>query len=130
MQPRELLSTAETLIMKVIWDADRELSVQELMDLLQERYEKDYKRSTVMTFLVRLCDKEFIETQRRGKYAYIHALRSEEEYKAGVMEREVNFWYDGKVSEVIAALNKRQAISEEEIQKIKELVDGVTNEGE
>ena len=44
------------------------------------------------------------------------------------MEREVNFWYGGKVSEMIAALNKRQAISEEEIQKIKELVDGVTNE--
>ncbi len=122
MQPRELLSTAETLIMKVIWDADRELSVQELMDLLQERYEKDYKRSTVMTFLVRLCDKEFIETQRRGKYAYIHALRSEEEYKAGVMEREVNFWYDGKISEMIDAMQKKQAISKEEAEKICKLL--------
>lgn len=122
MQPRELLSTAETLIMKVIWDADCELSVQELMDLLQERYEKDYKRSTVMTFLVRLCDKEFIETQRRGKYAYIHALRSEEEYKAGVMEREVNFWYDGKISEMIDAMQKKQAISKEEAEKICKLL--------
>ncbi len=122
MQPRELLSTAETLIMKVIWDADCELSVQELMDLLQERYEKDYKRSTVMTFLVRLCDKEFIETQRRGKYAYIHALRSEEEYKAGVMEREVNFWYDGKISEMINAMQKKQAISKEEAEKICKLL--------
>jgi predicted transcriptional regulator len=108
--------------MKVIWDADRELSVQELMDLLQERYEKDYKRSTVMTFLVRLCDKEFIETQRRGKYAYIHALRSEEEYKAGVMEREVNFWYDGKISEMIDAMQKKQAISKEEAEKICKLL--------
>ena len=122
MQPRELLSTAETLIMKVIWDADRELSVQELMDLLQERYEKDYKRSTVMTFLVRLCDKEFIETQRRGKYAYIHALRSEAEYKAGVMEREVNFWYGGKFSEMIDAMQKKQAISKEEAEKICKLL--------
>ena len=122
MQPRELLSTAETLIMKVIWDADRELSVQELMDLLQERYEKDYKRSTVMTFLVRLCDKEFIETQRRGKYAYIHALRSEADYKAGVMEREVNFWYGGKFSEMIAAMQKKQAISKEEAEKICKLL--------
>lgn len=108
--------------MKVIWDADRELSVQELMDLLQERYEKDYKRSTVMTFLVRLCDKEFIETQRREKYAYIHALRSEEEYKAGVMEREVNFWYDGKISEMIDAMQKKQAISKEEAEKICKLL--------
>ena len=122
MQPRELLSTAETLIMKVIWDADCELSVQELMDLLQERYEKDYKRSTVMTFLVRLCDKEFIETQRRGKYAYIHALRSEAEYKAGVMEREVNFWYGGKFSEMIDAMQKKQAISKEEAEKICKLL--------
>ena len=51
---REPLSACEAMIMKVIWDQKGDISVPELIDLIQERYKRDYKRTTVVTFLTRL----------------------------------------------------------------------------
>ena len=70
------------MIMKVIWDQKGDISVPELIDLIQERYKRDYKRTTVVTFLTRLNGKGFISSHRAGRISYIHAEKSEEEYKA------------------------------------------------
>lgn len=40
---REPLSTCEAMIMKVIWDQKEDISVPELIDLIQERYKRDYR---------------------------------------------------------------------------------------
>ena len=79
---REPLSACEAMIMKVIWDQKGDISVPELIDLIQERYKRDYKRTTVVTFLTRLNGKGFISSRRAGRISYIHAEKSEEEYKA------------------------------------------------
>ena len=79
---REPLSACEAMIMKVIWDQKGDISVPELIDLIQERYKRDYKRTTVVTFLTRLNGKGFISSHRAGRISYIHAEKSEEEYKA------------------------------------------------
>ena len=76
---REPLSACEAMIMKVIWDQKGDISVPELIDLIQERYKRDYKRTTVVTFLTRLNGKGFISSRRAGRISYIHAEKSEEE---------------------------------------------------
>ena len=76
---REPLSACEAMIMKVIWDQKGDISVPELIDLIQERYKRDYKRTTVVTFLTRLNGKGFISSHRAGRISYIHAEKSEEE---------------------------------------------------
>ena len=78
---REPLSACEAMIMKVIWDQKGDISVPELIDLIQERYKRDYKRTTVVTFLTRLNGKGFISSHRAGRISYIHAEKSEEEIK-------------------------------------------------
>ena len=75
---REPLSACEAMIMKVIWDQKGDISVPELIDLIQERYKRDYKRTTVVTFLTRLNGKGFISSRRAGRISYIHAEKSEE----------------------------------------------------
>ena len=67
---REPLSACEAMIMKVIWDQKGDISVPELIDLIQERYKRDYKRTTVVTLLTRLNGKqaEFLTfTQKRAR---------------------------------------------------------------
>ena len=116
---REPLSACEAMIMKVIWDQKGDISVPELIDLIQERYE----RTTVVTFLTRLNGKGFISSHRAGRISYIHAEKSEEEYKAKLSAREVNFWFDGKPAEFIAALSNNQSLSKEDIKQIRGLLD-------
>ena len=119
----EPLSACEAMIMKVIWDQKGDISVPELIDLIQERYKRDYKRTTVVTFLTRLNGKGFISSHRAGRISYIHAEKSEEEYKAKLSAREVNFWFDGKPAEFIAALSNNQSLSKEDIKQIRGLLD-------
>ena len=107
-----------------IWrDQKGDISVPELIDLIQERYNRDYKRTTVVTFLTRLNGKGFISSHRAGRISYIHAEKSEEEYKAKLSAREVNFWFDGKPAEFIAALSNNQSLSKEDIKQIRGLLD-------
>ena len=72
---REPLSACEAMIMKVIWDQKGDISVPELIDLIQERYKRDYKRTTVVTFLTRLNGKGFISSHRAGRI--LHSRRKE-----------------------------------------------------
>ena len=124
---REPLSACEAMIMKVIWDQKGDISVPELIDLIQERYKRDYKRTTVVTFLTRLNGKGFISSHRAGRISYPadseEAEKSEEEYKAKLSAREVNFWFDGKPAEFIAALSNNQSLSKEDIKQIRGLLD-------
>ena len=45
------ISGCEKMIMKVVWDADRDLSTSEVIDALKVRYGKNYARTTVVTFI-------------------------------------------------------------------------------
>ena len=67
------------------------------------------------------------ECDKKGK-AFIDLgadfrLKSEEEYTAKLSAREVNFWFDGKPAEFIAALSNNQSLSKEDIKQIRGLLD-------
>ena len=117
------LSTCEAQIMKVIWDQKEEISVPQLIDLFQERYQKNYKRTTVITFLTRLIKKGYISTHRSGKVSYIHIEKDMEEYRSDLSARGLDFWYGGSPSAAMSAFAKDNAISKEEIRKIREILD-------
>ena len=119
------LSACETLLMKIIWDADHDVSTNELMEALKVRFNKDYSRTTVATFLLRLTGKGFVRTYRNGRNSYARAMKSEDEYRQKVLEEQTNFWYGGKPSNMIAALCSADAISEEEARRIREILDGM-----
>ena len=78
---REELSVCEAPIMKIIWESNPDISVPELVKQLNEQYGKEYARTTVVTFLTRMAGKGYITTQRRGRISYVHAIKSEQEYK-------------------------------------------------
>lgn len=96
------LSSCEKRIMKAIWDATEDITIQELMDTLKNRFEKDYKRTTVMTFLLRLSNKGFLFTYRKGRPAYIHPLKTEMEYMTKTMQEQIDFWFDGDTSHFLS----------------------------
>ena len=117
------LSACETLIMKVVWDAKEDIAVQELIVHLKEQYGKDYARTTVVTFLGKMADKGFVSTHRRGKNAYVHAEKTEDAYKSQLMSEETDFWFEGQVDQLLSAVCGKRQVSQEEIQKMRDLLD-------
>ncbi len=121
------LSASETVIMKAIWDAKEDISIPDLIDKLREEYGKDYARTTVVTFLLKLSDKGFVRTYRKGKLSYAHIMKSEEDYKAKLLSEEADFWFDGQVPKMVSALVSKRNISKEDVEEIKNLLDGLDN---
>lgn len=119
------ISGCETLIMKIVWDSKEEISTPELIDALRVRYGKDYARTTVVTFLQRLAEKGFVRTYRKGRVAYVQALKTEKEYMSKFLSEAEEFWFQGDSSHLVAALCEAKKLSKDEIGRIRELLDGL-----
>jgi len=117
------LTSCETLIMKIIWDEEGDISAIDLRRKLKERYGKDYSRTTLATFLLKMSDKGFVRNYREGRNAYVHAVKSEEEYKQEMLEDTKRFWFAGKAADLVCTLFKKHQISKEEIAEIRRQLD-------
>ena len=117
------LSSTDELIMKAIWKCGQVAPVQELIRVLREKYGKDYARTTVVTFLLKLSEKGFVRSYRKGRYAYIRILKSEEEYRQRLIQEETDFWFQGKISNVVSALCSSREITKEEAEEIRRCLD-------
>ena len=122
------LSASETVIMKAIWDAKEDISIPDLIDKLREEYGKDYARTTVVTFLLKLSDKGFVRTYRKGKLSYAHIMKSEEDYKAKLLSEEADFWFEGQVPKMVSALVSKRELSKHDVAEIRSLLDGLDDE--
>ena len=122
---REELSVCEAPIMKIIWESNPDISVPELVKQLNEQYGKEYARTTVVTFLTRMAGKGYITTQRRGRVSYVHAIKSEQEYKQQLAQKEIEFWFHGSMAEFAQTLCAAAPLTHEECQKLRRLLDHV-----
>jgi predicted transcriptional regulator len=121
------ISGCETLIMKIVWDSESDISTPELINALRVRYGKDYARTTVVTFLQRLADKGFVKTYRKGRVAYVHPLKTQKEYTSKFLNEAEEFWFQGDTSHLMAALCDTKKLSEDEIGRIREMLDDLDN---
>ena len=122
---REELSVCEAPIMKIIWESNPDISVPELVKQLNEQYGKEYARTTVVTFLTRMAGKGYITTQCRGRISYVHAIKSEQEYKQQLAQKEIEFWFHGSMAEFAQTLCAAAPLTHEECQKLRRLLDHV-----
>ncbi len=86
------LTSAETIVMKTIWDADHEMSLSEIVRRANEAYEKDWKPQTVSTYLTKLVQKEFVRMHREGRFFFYEILVQEEDYRSEQADKFIKFW--------------------------------------
>lgn len=120
------LSGCETLIMKAVWDAEEDIALQELIEVLRVRFNKDYARTTVATFLTRLIDKGYVTTYRKGRVSYTHAIKDEAEFKQRLLREELSFWFQGSEAALLSALCEGKTFTQEEIDHMRVVVDSLS----
>lgn len=116
------LTKSEFEIMKILWEADRDLMLMEILPLAEQKYHKVWKRQTVSTFLSHLIEKGVALSYRRGRYFYYRPLAKEEDYKLTELKSTVDFWCNGSVSNLVSTLCRRENMSEERLAKIEEML--------
>ena len=116
------LTDCETMVMKAIWDAKREISVQEIIDNVAGGYGKLMKRTTASTFILRLRDKGYIEGRQEGRNVYYHPLVAEDEYVRSRAKDYLQFWYSGSLEKAVTMLCETAQLSEEQCERIREVI--------
>lgn len=117
------LTASEKYVMKAIWDTKEDIAFQDLLKRIKEQFGKDYARTTIATFLKNMEEKGFVTSYHIGRTAFIHAVKSEEEYKKQFIKDNTNFWFGGSAGEVMAALLETRDITKDEISKMRKMLD-------
>lgn len=117
----EKLTDVEQLMMRCIWAYGKEMPFLEMGKELKKNFQKDYKRTSIRTYLFRLEEKGYLRVEKRGRQSYIQTLISAEDYKREQAGEMLDTWFGGSAKQFLSALSGR--ISEEESQELKGLLD-------
>ena len=121
MSKMEYLTNTEELMMKRIWNYGKEMPFLRMGEELKDKFHKEYKRTSIRTYLFRLEDKGYIKVEKRGRKAYINALIDETTYKTEKAASMLDEWFDGSAKELFSALN--QKIPKEDQESLKDMLD-------
>lgn len=106
----ENLTNCEEIVMKTVWDAERELDLSDITQRVNEVYHKEWKPQTVSTFLARLVRKGYLTNYRHGRVFYYQILVTQKDYLERMAERFVAFWKQENVDIFLTALERQSAI--------------------
>ena len=120
----EKLTECEELVMKMVWDAEEELSLMEVTARVNDKYHKDWKPQTVSTFLTRLVRKGYLRNYRQGRVFFYQILVPLDVYKGHLTSDYVTFWHHNNADEVIRTIINVRQLRQDEIDRIRKMVDG------
>ena len=105
----ENLTDCELLVMKTLWDAEKELGLSEVTQRANETYQRDWKLQTVSTFLTRLENKSYLESYRQGRVFYYRILVPETDYVKELAQDFIAFWGWDNMEIFLAVVEKGRA---------------------
>lgn len=116
----EKLPDSELSVMKVIWNSKEPIGTGEIIKALKEG--KSWSRSTVQVLLSRLEEREFIECKKKGRLKYYKCLIEEEVYCQKETKSFIEHFYNNSYKKLIASLVQDNAINEEDIKDIIQII--------
>lgn len=117
---RNTITESEYEIMKILWKAEAELSLGEIMAQL----DVNWARNTVGTLLVRLIEKGVIGSRKAGKSNLYYPLLNEKDYSMTETKSFLSKLYEGSVGNLVASLFESKELSESDIEELRKIVNG------
>lgn len=123
MSNEQTLSRCEELIMYCIWAADVEVTGAQVQAMVNERFGKNYEKTTIWTFLKRLREKGYVDVRKIKNCSYYHAIADKKEFIRRQTEDIIDLWFDGTPSKLIASLGEKEHLNKEKISEMRRLLD-------
>ena len=114
------IGEAELEIMKVLWKAGEAVNTQYINKAVES---KGWKRTTISTFLTRLCEKGAVTSAKRGNMYYYTPLLSKRDYRRAQTRSLIRSLYDGSAKELAASLFEEETLSEEDVKELRAIFD-------
>ena len=110
---------AELEVMQAIWSLEPPVTAA----AVQQRVSKEWKATSVLTFLSRLCDKGFLSCEKEGRQNYYMPLITREAYLQRESTSFVKRLCGGSVRNLVASLSDAGALTEQDIEDLRAFLD-------
>lgn len=116
MNTMRKLPDAEFDIMKVVWVNDPPITTNMILEQLGK--EREWKAQTVISLMLRLVDRGFLRTEKKGKERTYYPLVSKEEYLKFETSNFMKQYHDNSVLGLINTLFEDKALGDEDIDEL------------
>ena len=118
-QPK--IAAAEWEVMKVVWEADRPLTSQQIIDALADRV--DWRPKTVRTLITRLTNKGVLRF-RKARRGYLYQARLEQpDCAREAAQSFLDRVFGGSLRPMLAQFVEEKRLSQQEIAELKHLLE-------
>ena len=118
------LSESELAIMIKVWDAGRPLSFEEIFDSVKER---EWTEATVRTFILRIMNKGYLESEKSGRIS-LYSAKVSRKYLDHQSQSLISKLYDDSVQNFIAGLYQNNALSKQDLRELKNYLEVILEE--
>ncbi len=124
----KILSDSEKEILEWMWEEDKEYSYKDIAVQFGENSEKGWKKQTLSTFLTRMEQKGVISVRCEGeerfkKRRYFRAALNRQQYERERARHLLDSYFDGSLSQFMAALNGGEKLSREEADELRQFLE-------
>jgi BlaI family penicillinase repressor len=117
------LTPAQLELMELVWERG-EIGVAEAWSVLSQR--RPVARNTVQTTLARLHERGWLRAREEGNAFVYRAVRPRQSVVSRMVERLADTAFGGSLSGLVAAIVESPRLSEQEAQRIREIIAGAT----
>lgn len=116
MERMKKLPDAEFDIMKVVWANDPPITTNIIMEQLGN--EKGWKAQTVISLMLRLVERGFLNTEKRGKERVYYPLISKEDYLKFETSNFMKQYHDNSLLDLVNTLYTDKALTKKDIDEL------------
>ncbi len=114
------ITTAESQVMDALWRSDRPLAVEEVREALKDETWTD---ATIRTLLNRLAKKKAVAAAKDGRRFLFRPLIARGDYLHAESKSLIDRLFDGQIEPFIAHFSEREALSDEQIARLRLLIE-------
>ena len=118
------LPDSELEIMMILWGANGPVTSAYVCEQLKDK--REWKVTSVLTFLARLAEKEFVLSTRQGKANIYTAVVSEQEYLESESKSFLEKLYGNSLTTFVSALYKSNTINDDDLAELQQFIDKAT----
>lgn len=119
MKEIKRLSDAELEVMQIIWAETPPVTAA----AVQQKAAKDWKATSVLTFLSRLCEKGFLRCEKEGRQNLYTPLIARQAYLQRESASFVKRLCGGSVKNLVASLSDAGELTSSDIEELRAFLD-------
>ena len=116
MKKNKQLTKVETQVMNLLWDLSSDGVTS--AEVMKHYPEPKPAMTTLLTFLKRLTEKEFVKTEKQGKFLRFTPLIGREEYTQQYLTEAKNTFFGGSPTSLVSFFVSHEQLNDDEIREL------------